>query len=54
MILEVHVAYLFASLAVLFGLTYSMSQFLNYKIEKLRKQNAIAQEETKDQEVLVS
>jgi len=54
MILEVHVAYLFASLAVLFGLTYSMSQFLNYKIEKMRKQSASEQKEIKEQEVLVS
>ncbi len=38
MILDVHVAYLFASLAVLFGLTYSIGQFLDFKIAQAKKQ----------------
>jgi len=39
MILDVHVAYLFAALAVLFGLTYTMNQGLNYMISKAKQKN---------------
>jgi len=39
MILDVHVAYLFAALAVLFGLTYTVNQGLNYMISKTRQKN---------------
>jgi len=39
MILDVHVAYLFAALSVLFGLTYSMNQGLNYMISKAKQKN---------------
>jgi len=39
MILDVHVAYLFAALAVLFGLTYTMNQGLNYMISKAKEKN---------------
>jgi len=40
MILDVHVAYLFAALAVLFGLTYTMNQGLNYMISKAKLKNS--------------
>lgn len=33
MILDVHVAFLFASLSVLFGITYTVGQFLNRCID---------------------
>jgi len=37
MILDVHVTFLVASLAVLFGLTYSISRVLDYKIAQIKK-----------------
>lgn len=52
MILDVHVAYLVASLSVLFGLTYSIGQFLDYKIEQIKKSRA--EEASQDNEVFVS
>ena len=39
MILDVHVAFLFAALAVLFGLTYTMNQGLNFMIAKANQRN---------------
>ena len=39
MILDVHVAFLFAALAVLFGLTYTMNQGLNFMIAKAKHKN---------------
>jgi len=39
MILDVHVAYLFAALAVHFGLSYIMNQGLNYMISKAKQKN---------------
>lgn len=39
MILDVDVAYLFAALSVLFGLTYTMNQGLNYMISKAKQKN---------------
>ena len=39
MILDVHVAYLFAALAVLFGLTYTMNQGLNFMISTAKQRN---------------
>lgn len=48
MILDVHVAYLFASLSVLFGLTYSISRFFDYKIQQMKE--AKDQNETTEQE----
>lgn len=36
MILDVHFAFLIASLSVLFGMTYSLGKFLDYKMEQLR------------------
>ena len=54
MILDVHVAYLIAGLSVLLGLTYTIGQFLDYKIEKLKQAKA-AEDSTKTEiEVLVS
>ena len=56
MMLEVHVAYLFASLSVLFGLTYSMTRVLDYKIKEAqaRKQKVAREElETAEDGVLV-
>lgn len=41
MILDVHVAYLFAALAVLFGLTYTMNQGLSFMISKAKEKNNI-------------
>jgi hypothetical protein len=41
MILDVHVAYLFAALAVLFGLTYTINQGLNYMIAKAKQKNEV-------------
>jgi hypothetical protein len=34
MILDVHVAFLFAALAVLFGITYSLGQFLDIQTKR--------------------
>ena len=55
MILDVHVAYLIASLSVLFGLTYTIGQFLDYKIEQISKarENAVNTDQ-QEAEVLVS
>ena len=55
MILDVHVAYLVASLSVLFGLTYSIGQFLDYKIDQISKarENAVNADQ-KEAEILVS
>ena len=39
MILDVHVAYLFAALSVLFGLSYTMNQGLNFMISKAKQRN---------------
>jgi len=47
MILDVHVAFLFAALAVLFGLTYSMNQGLNYMISKAKQKNKTLNNENK-------
>lgn len=55
MILDVHVAYLIASLSVLFGLTYSIGQFLEYKMEQLRKARVVTDEsEQQEAEILAS
>ncbi len=42
MILDVHVAFLVAALAVLFGLTYSIGQFFDYRIREMQKQKDLA------------
>lgn len=55
MILDVHVAYLVASLSVLFGLTYTIGQFLDYKIEQARKARSTVQTEGQQEaEILAS
>jgi hypothetical protein len=38
MILDVHIAFLFAALAVLFGITYSLGQFLDGQTKRVREQ----------------
>jgi len=53
MILDVHVAYLVASLSVMFGLTYSIGQFLDYKIEQAKRAQHEKQEKS-EIKVLVS
>jgi len=37
MILDVHIAFLVAALSVMFGLTFSIGQFLDYKINEVQK-----------------
>jgi len=54
MILDVHVAYLVASLSVLFGITYSVGRFLDIKMEKMREAGQVDQAESAKIEVLVS
>ena len=44
MTLDVHVAYLFAALSVLFGLTYTINQGLNYLISKAKQKNKVLNE----------
>lgn len=36
MMLDVHVAYLLASLCVMFGITYTIGKFLDYKISQAK------------------
>jgi len=40
MILDVHVAYLLAALLVMFGLTYSISRFLDHLIAMAKTKNS--------------
>ena len=49
MLLDVHFAYLIAAFAVLGGLTYTIGQFLDVKIEEAKQQRLNAG--IKDQEV---
>lgn len=45
MVFDAHIAYLFASLSVLFGLTYSISQYLNFKIAQAKSNAKVSAEE---------
>ena len=54
MILEVHVAFLIAALTVLFGLTYSIGQFLNFKIDQAKANKEASDAELNDTEILTS
>jgi len=54
MILDVHVAFLVASLSVMLGLTYSIGRFLDIKIEELRERKAGNTPTSTKIEVLVS
>lgn len=54
MILDVHVAYLVASLCVMFGLTYSIGRFLDIRIEEMRERRDNNEHSSTKIEVLVS
>lgn len=57
MILDVHVAFLFAALSVLFGITYTLGQFLNHKIEQAKAKHSDPGQDTdlvEQEEVFIS
>ncbi len=51
MLLDVHFAYLIAALAVLGGLTYTIGQFLDVKIEEAKQRRLDAGVKEQDLEV---
>lgn len=53
MVIDVHVAYLFASLAVVFGVSYSINTILNRKIAALRDKQ-INEQVDREEEALIS
>lgn len=54
MILDVHVAFLFASLSVLVGITYTVGQFLNRSISGAKLQKVDPDTDLIEQEAVIS